>query len=1238
MISLHKKNTIVKDTDDNVSFDTSQFKKYTWKIIERYFQQNISKTLYKHNFDSYNDFILTKLDQIIDGFNPIKIFYKFNTTHNKFEYEYNITIKNPVLAKPVIQEKDGSEKVMLPEEARNRNFSYCSTLYVDMYIDITIIDEFDNIENTTKVIKNINIGKIPIMLNSNYCLLNNIDMLNKQSDKSDFGGYFLINGNEKIVISQDRIAENKTFVFLDQKQMNHSHIAEVRSVDTNVFMPPKLTSLKLSHKSNEYGKYIIANIHYIKTEIPVFILFKALGFTNDKEIIKLIVYDLDCVESKIIINKLVGSIYDANHINTQVAAHNYLMSYMNIIDHPKELFIQYNYKKNVLYDVLKKDFLPHCGNDFTQKAIYLGYMINKLIKCHLGLIPPDNRDSYINKRIDTPGVLLANIFRQYYGKMTREFKNMVYKEIKSGSWKTIDKCANIINENNIYKLIKIKTIYLGLKYSLATGNWGLKNNNAKVKQGVAQVLNRMNYFATLSHMRRVNTSIEKSGKIIQPRRLHVSQIGNICCSETPEGASVGLVKNLALTSYITSSTTLDYINLHINELKIILVNINNIKELKTNTQFILNGDIKGYCSKPMHTYKMIKSWKQNGIISIYTSIIWNYKLNYIAVCSDGGRCSRPLYIIGDNDITSHSNNINDLNFNNENYNWDQIISPKLLVGGNQKPIIEYLDIEEENANMIAMNHTDLVNNSSEVVCMQNYINKNIKYTHLELHPSLMLGVIASAIPFSNHNQAPRVTYQCAMSKQALGIYSLDQNRMDTIAYVLTYLMKPLVRTKTMKYMNYDKMPCGQMAMVAIMSYSGYNQEDSIMMNKSAIDRGLFLSTFYRTYKDNCIKNHSTGEEEFYCNPKERVERTKSLNYDKLQQNGFPKENTFVSNKDVIIGKAMLVKNSDKYSTNFKDSSISIKGGEEGFIDRVDAHNNHFTNINNDGYTFSKVRTRILKIPQIGDKFASMSAQKGTVGMTYLEEDMPFTADGLTPDLIMNPHAIPSRMTISQLLECIMGKACCELGTFGNSTPFCDTSVNQVSEILEELGMNHQGDEIFYNPRTGEQIPCKIYYGPTYYQRLKHIAADKIHSRANNGPVVLLTRQPAEGRSREGGLRLGEMEVDCNWAHGVFGFLKERLMDCSDNYRVFICNLCKRITNVNSCTKCGMITNASICQNCGTIASQFNTKYIANCKGCKNNSEFSEIRIPFAFKLLMQEINSLNIAPRFNTNAIIDKIR
>jgi len=252
--------------------------------------------------------------------------------------------------------------------------------------------------------------------------------------------------------------------------------------------------------------------------------------------------------------------------------------------------------------------------------------------------------------------------------------------------------------------------------------------------------------------------------------------------------------------------------------------------------------------------------------------------------------------------------------------------------------------------------------------------------------------------------------------------------------------------------------------------------------------------------------------------------------------------------------------------------------------------------------------------------------------------MPFTADGLTPDLIMNPHAIPSRMTISQLLECIMGKACCELGTFGNSTPFCDTSVNQVSEILEELGMNHQGDEIFYNPRTGEQIPCKIYYGPTYYQRLKHIAADKIHSRANNGPVVLLTRQPAEGRSREGGLRLGEMEVDCNWAHGVFGFLKERLMDCSDNYRVFICNLCKRITNVNSCTKCGMITNASICQNCGTIASQFNTKYIANCKGCKNNSEFSEIRIPFAFKLLMQEINSLNIAPRFNTNAIIDKIR
>jgi len=1619
-----KKFNFVNESKDSYDFNHEQifnkleFNTKTWEIIKLYFEQGLNETIFKHNIESYNDFILNKIEQIIEGFNPLNIYHKFNTTTNKFEYEFSINLKNPVLSKPMINEKDGSEKIMTPDDARNRNFSYSGILSVDIYINININDEYNNVETLSKHIKNVNIGKIPIMVGSNYCLTKDMNIKLSQTDKNDVTGYFIINGNEKVIISQDKIAENKTFVFMDTKQLNYSYVAEIRSINNYNYNPPKLTALKLSNKSNDYGKFIISNLHYIKNDIPVFILFRALGIVSDKEILEYITYDLDSYESKIICDKLRGSIYDANHINTQYHAMNYLMNYLylNTLEHPKELIMQYSYKKNILHDIIKKDFLPHCGHDFKQKAIYLGFMVNRLIKASLGIIPTDNRDSYVNKRIDTPGILLANIFRQYYGKLIKEFKSMINKEIKNGSWKTIDKCSNIINDNNIYKLIKIKIIDLGLKYSLSTGNWGIKSNNVKVKQGVAQVLNRMNYLSLISHLRRINTAIEKSGKIIQPRKLHVSQFNAICCAETPEGAAIGLVKNMSLLTHITINNNIDYVMDNIEELDITFVNSANIKEMASKTKFIFSGNILGFCNNPIMTYEKLKTWKQYGIINIYSSVIWNFKDNTICVSNEAGRCSRPLYIIGSNNKDDTYDNLIGLRYNkdilrkiyNKEISWNSLINPDIVYKGLDgtisdkihKPIIEFLDIEESSHTMIAMEYKNILENSRIFKSDFGYSHKIIKYTHLELHPSMLLGVIGGIVPFPDHNQAPRNCYVCAQSKQAIGMYSYDfNNRMDTLAHILTYPQKPLLQTKTMKYIKYDEKPQGVNAMVAIMSFTGYNQEDSIIMNKSAIDRGLFNSTFYRTYKDNCLKNHSTGEEEQYINPKLKVEKTKFMNYGKLQDDGFPKENTYIEGNDIIIGKTMLVKQG--YKTSYKDSSVLIKGGETAFIDKVSAHNKDYTNINSDGYTFSKVRTRSYLIPQIGDKVSSLGAQKGVCGARYNQEDMPYTKDGITPDLIMNPHAIPSRMTIGQIIETVLGKACINLGKFAQSTPFCDISAEEIMEILEDLGLENTGDEVMYNPKTGEQMKCKIFFGPTYYQRLKHIVSGKVHcckqdtdvltingwkniteitkddkvaildndelkyeepedilhyndyegqmyyiknqaidlavtgnhrmwvskrkqidkkdvwlkydferadeivgkrrkykkdaewikkpyqfilpkvniketskietndmivdmdswltffgiwyaegwttyeysrgkklensgkvgiavhkqrvkdalypaldklgftykvyrnnteltihlkqlfmymkplsvgavnkefpdwvfklnqqqtqllinsmmlgdghysktaemyftssiklanqfqqlclhagwtsikslhtpegtqatlkdarvitsncdsyrlsvikkrinptvnhghtktqqvqeerlvnekcpvscltvrtgviyvrrngktcwtgnSRANNGPVVLLTRQPAEGRSREGGLRMGEMEVDCCFSSGIFSFLKERMMDCSDNYRIFICDICKKLANVNSCRFCGMITNLQQCPKCNKDASMYNDKNMANCKGCKNYTKFTEIRVPYAFKLLMQEVNSLNIAPRFNTNALMDK--
>jgi len=447
----------------------------------------------------------------------------------------------------------------------------------------------------------------------------------------------------------------------------------------------------------------------------------------------------------------------------------------------------------------------------------------------------------------------------------------------------------------------------------------------------------------------------------------------------------------------------------------------------------------------------------------------------------------------------------------------------------------------------------------------------------------------------------------SMGKQAIGVYTSNyRERFDTIGHVLNYPQKALVQTDMARILNNDVLPCGINAIVAIATYTGFNQEDSIMINKAAIDRGMFVSTSYKTYKEQNNKNHSTGEEEYFCNPiKKEAKNIKPFNYEKLEDNGFVPENTFVKQGDVIIGKCMP--NKEGPIIYNKDSSVSLKANEQGYIDKNFVNNNNNLNVNGDGYVFSKVRIRNTRVPCIGDKFSSRHGQKGTVGMIYNEQDMPFMNDGTVPDIIINPHAIPSRMTIAQLMECIMGKACSVMGALGDGSPFTDMAVEDIAKILEKHGLEKHGNELMYNSRTGEQIDTVIFCGPTYYQRLKHMVNDKVHSRSSAGPVVLLTRQPAEGRARDGGLRLGEMEVECNWAHGISGFLKERFMECSDNYRLYICK------------KCGMPANVNY------------EKNICVCKACNNKTYFSQIRIPYATKLMLQEVQTMGISTRIICN-------
>ena len=1545
-----------------------------WDILDTYFQKGgspeSSNPLVKHQIDSYNKFLDCTLSQIINGFNPIKITNSLKNDNNDQTYKIQINVVQPSLTKPSYHLPDGTYTIMSPHIARMNNLTYSSSLYVNVNVIVETINKDGIIENFNKTVNNVYIGKLPIMIRSKACLLHQIPALGEENNsecKFDFGGYFIVNGNEKVLISQDRINENKTLVFKPNSSTDGLY-AEIRSVSENNYLPPKTTSLNMSGKINHMGRIIRMNTAFIRSEIPVFIMFRALGIISDKEIIQYIVYDIDEPNNKKIVNELMACCEDACDIHTKEQAENIIIRVMtgaNKSPNAHEL-LKYN---------ITNDFLPHVGKCYRRKALYLGFMIRKIIRIYLGYDSYDNRDSYMNKRIDTPGVLMSNLFRQCYGKMTKEIKGLIEREL--GLWRvnlTSSSSPDIITDNNIHRYFKQSLLDSWLKYSLSTGNWGIKSIGSfqNIKQGVSQVLNRMSYASTLSHLRRINTSMEKNGKLVQPRKLDNSQMGMICPAETPEGASVGLVKNMALSTNISVAMKSNHIRDLLIDFGIIVFDDNKGDDKNYTTNYLkalddsnnayikVNGDIIGYHNAPNILYNKLKHFKRCGIIYPMTSIIWNIKNKNIIISTEAGRMYRPLMIV---DIDSNTNKrelritkiLREKNTTWEEFSknmpFDSFIAPMAgyynnndKSSGHEEGFIEYLDNDEINYAMIAMNSNELEKG------MKGYAYPPF-YTHCEIHPSLMNGILGVNIPFSDHNQSPRNCYQCisqnesvllsngtynkiknikigdevicfnpitkeseytkvinhynrvtnkivynivtisgrlivathdhkfitnngwktcteftnntkigiymniknnkinniiynndniiydykniilsdlnlsplkfnnyklpiisrlcghyyankltflnnydkneyikdveyigfknnniydtnfiifisklcediswllkcseniqiefmssyfsninsigndkistyninsiiktiifgknnimyyydidknnyklvkfymenigvrynnnllielsiiseyakykdyinkvtknkinkeytfeewkdavyaesellfvpysryyinknnkisditvqsnnhsfiagngfavsncAMGKQALGVYMSNfNNRIDTMGNILNYAQKPLVYTKLSNYTYSNDLPSGTNAIVAIMTHTGFNQEDSIMINKSSLDRGLFTSTYYKAFRDQCSKNHSTGEEEIFTNPI-KANSLKPFSYEKINENGFIDKNQYVNGNDILIGKVMPKKQNGV--TTYNDNSTCMKANDDGYVDL------NYTGINSDGYKFCKVRVRKNRKPEIGDKLASRSAQKGTIGMIYQDKDMPFTKNGITPDIIMNPHAVPSRMTMAQLMECIMGKAGCHIGSTGDSTPFTDCTVESIAKVLELSGMERHGNEIMYNGRTGEQIKTEIFIGPTYYQRLKHMVCDKLHSRGSNGPIVMLTRQPSEGRARNGGLRLGEMERDAVLSHGMSNFLKERMLDVSDNYRVFICKNCGMNANVNP------------------------EKNIYKCINCNTSSDIIQARIPYAFKLLSQELYTMNIMMRFICN-------
>jgi DNA-directed RNA polymerase II subunit RPB2 len=1175
-----------------------------YHLISCYFRSQHLERLVRHQLESYNHFINHQIQKTIQMFNPVLIHSEndFVPQHEQYILEINVNFDNFKLYPPQIHENNGATKNMLPQEAKLRNFTYASTMTVDVNIEY-VVRNTENMKNPKiikKTLPKINIGKMPIMVKSSICILSqhkHISHLLTGECPMDCGGYFIIKGSEKTVLGQERAAENKIYCFDGKNTTKWSWFAEIKSVPDNKCISPKHIEMMIASKNNGFGNGIYMNIPRIKQPIELFVVFRALGVLTDKEICQYVVYDINDEKQTEVLESLKASVIIGNKYMDQESALKYITSLVTYtpINMDRETGIRK--KREFALDVLSNDLFPHCKN-LSQKLYIIGYMANKLIKTSLGWLKCDDRDSYLNKRIELTGTLLNNLFRNYFNKLVKEMQKQVVREINNGSWRSSEDYENIINMTNIYKIMKSTTIENGINRALATGDFSIKQSNSS-KVGVAQVLNRLTYLASLSHLRRINTPLEKSGELIAPRKLHNTTWGFLCPAETPEGQSIGVVKNISYLTHITipsNSTALyEYIDPFIQKLE----NISQL-EMKDKVKVFINGAIVGFTNTPVELYDNLKFKKYGGIINIYTSIVFDYKLLEIRVCNDGGRLTRPLLRVKNNSAIITRETIEKI-VENE-LSWNDLLTNCHI----SDSVIEYIDPEEQNYSMIAMQQ------KNEFVHNKNVI---IKYTHCEIHPSTIFGILASCIPFPEHNQSPRNTYQTAMAKQAIGVYAINyDHRMDKTSYILTYPSKPLVETRLMNFIHLDKIPSGCQIHVAIMTHTGYNQEDSVLINKGSIDRGMFSATIYHTEKDE--DKNIIRDEIIRCKPdKSKTKSIKFGNYEKLNNQGFIPENELVENRDIIIAKIIPIKENRNDPTKlikYEDQSKIFRTTEETYIDK------NYTGRNGDGYNFAKVRVRTFRKPMIGDKFSSRSGQKGTNGNIIPECDMPFTKDGLRPDIILNPHAIPSRMTIAQLKETLLGKVLVELGLFGDATSFNNLSIYSISKELQKLGYESYGNEVMYDGLTGEQMETSIFIGPTYYQRLKHMVNDKQHSRSI-GPMVNLTRQPAEGRSRDGGFRVGEMERDVILAHGMSKFCRERLYDVSDKYSSYICKKCGLIASYN---------DGNINKN---IHNKSNIDFVIHlCKSCGNTTDFARVEIPYAYKLLSQELQTINVIPRLIT--------
>lgn len=1199
-----------------------------WNVLDSYFQGSFLTDL---QLDSYNDMVYQVLPRIIKQQQLQIRVNKFHLLHLEFN---NVYIPHPM-------DITSTDKVKLyPQDARLRNLTYDTQVLVDITYHVIDIAT-QNVVHSNQYTQ-MELFRLPVMVYSGVCNLTLHNRQSKYEDLYDYGGYFIIKGKERVLMSQERINYNMIYVF-KQKNAKYTYAAEVRSVKEDADYSV-MTRISLSNDHHFY-----CSLPYLNTEIPVVVLLLAFDIPLDTithPLFQRMTYRYKTMSSDAAMEYICERV--PNHMDSS----------------RKRVYVQ---------QIFENELFPHLGLNVSplKKGEYIQLMVQKLISTALGERPPDDRDHICNKRVEMSGDLIGTLLKSMFKRSLKGLEQHIQKK----------------EDYNIAPYFQRCNITQKLLQCFTTGNWGLPKSNY-IRQGVSQVLNRLSFIGTMSHLRRLAVPIGKESKNTDVRQIHSSTYGFICpvecfdpetpillwsgcvklakeivvgdvladengqptrvrktcagvsemvdvtqlksdymdyrvtsnhiltlrsstnqvvdltiaeylalditeqerlfgfkhgtpmiddspiCVEavglgafvgwqldgngrflgadgtvlhnTPEGQTCGIIKSFAMG--IRLSHTIDTVLIQ-ELLRFVEVNISSTP-LTDATPVLVNGVLHGYtcCADASNLTSQLRMYRDQSLIPASVSIVYNELDNELLIQSDRGRLLRPVFRTRPGLLQRLA----------ERPSWTDLVDEHWIV---------YIDGGEAETSYISMTLTE-----------------DSSFDYCEVHPFLMLSVSANFTPFPEHSQAPRNIYHAAQSKQGIGVYALPfQHRFDTTAHVLHYPQKQMVATRMMRYAGLEEVPSGHTVIVAIACYTGFNMEDSVILNKGAIDRGLFRVTTYKTIvgQENKLSTHE----------RENIERTDKFqhpgyNYNKLGPDGVVRVGETIDEYDVVIGKLFY-----ENEQPIRDCSVTCKSNEKGIVDSV------VVTVSASGYKLVKIRVRQLKVPEIGDKVASFHAQKGTIGGILLQEDMPFTRDGIVPDLILNPNAIPSRMTINMLLDIICGKKGVLDGTYQDATAFCHSGeelVEKASQVLLDKGYEKMGYERMINGMTGEMLQSQLFIGPTYYQRLKHIVSEKIHARGKGGNIQMMSRQPCAGRSKDGGLRLGEMERDALITHGTASFLKERLFDLSDPYQMDVCRQCgAMVHNTRSCMMC-------------------------------SSHETDRVHIPYACKLLFQNLQALGL--------------